>query len=148
MEPSAEFLGIRARPVTDRMRPGLRWPTWIGVVVDDLEAQATFYESLGLQRRDTGPDWIEFQIEGRTFELLGRSTVPQYDARRYQVGFDVEGIEAVRASLAAAGAEQISEVETATDGTSRWCYFRDPEGNVFEITELRTGGEDLDRRRA
>jgi predicted enzyme related to lactoylglutathione lyase len=134
--------------MADRMPPRLRWPSWIGVVVDDLEAQAAFYESLGLQRMDTGPDWIEFEVEGRTFELLGRSAVPQYDARRYQVGFDVEDIEASRASLAAAGAEQISEVETATDGSSRWCYFRDPEGNVFEITQRRAGEEDLDRRHA
>ncbi len=129
------------------MRPTLRWPTWIGVVVDDLEGQAAFYESIGLRRTETGRDWIEFDVDGRTFEVLGRSGLPQYDARRFQVGFDVEDIEASRASLVEAGAEQISEIETATDGRSRWCYFRDPEGNVFEITERRPATTAAGRRR-
>lgn len=126
----------------------LRWPTWIGVVVDDLEREAAFYESIGLRRTEAGRGWIQFELGGRTFELLKRSRTPQYDARRYQVGFDVDDIEAARAWLADAGAEQISAVETSADGTSRWCYFRDPEGNVFEITEQQAGEEDLDRRRA
>jgi predicted enzyme related to lactoylglutathione lyase len=124
--------------MTDRT-PGLRWPTWIGVVVDDLESQANFYESIGLRRTEAGRDWIQFDLGGRTFELLERSRLPQYDSRRYQVGFDVEDIEAARRSLVDAGADQISDVETATDGRNRWCYFRDPEGNVFEITQWHDG---------
>jgi predicted enzyme related to lactoylglutathione lyase len=125
--------------MADAQPPALGWPTWIGVVVDDLELQAAFYESVGLRRTDAGQDWIQFDLDGRTFELLERSRVPQYDVRRYQVGFDVADIEAARRSLIEAGAVQISDVETAADGKSRWCYFRDPEGNVFEITERGSG---------
>jgi predicted enzyme related to lactoylglutathione lyase len=131
--------------VADTKPPELRWPTWIGVVVDDLERQAAFYESIGLRRAEAGPDWIEYDVGGRTFEVLLRSRLPQYDARRFQVGFDVEDIEAARASLVEAGAEQVSEVETATDGGSRWCYFRDPEGNVFEITQRLAREEATDQ---
>ena len=128
------------------MGPKLGWPSWLGVVVDDLDRQAAFYESLGLRRTEAGPDWIQFDLDGRIFELLERSLLPQYAARRYQVGFDVENIEAARASLVSAGAEPISEIEVAADGANRWCYFRDPEGNVFEITERLTREEDLDQR--
>ena len=116
------------------MQPRLGWPTWLGVVVDDLEGAATFYEALGLRRSDTGGDWIQFDLDGRTFELLERSALPQYDARRFQVGFAVTDIEATRDALVAAGAIAISGIEGDRDSPNRWCYFRDPEGNVFEIT--------------
>jgi hypothetical protein len=36
--------------------------------------------------------------------------------------------------LIAAGAEPISDIE---DGDNREAYFRDPEANVFEITQLQ-----------
>jgi predicted enzyme related to lactoylglutathione lyase len=70
--------------------------------------------------------------EGRTFELLQRSELPQYDGVRFQVGFAVEDIEEARAELLQAGVEQITEIEGEE---SRWAYFRDPEGNVFEVTQ-------------
>jgi len=108
----------------------------VGVVVDDLEGQAAFYEALGFHRTGQGPDWIHYDFEGRTFELLARSTVPQYNAPRYQVGFDVADIEAAREAVVGAGAAQISPIE-GDEGDDRWCYFRDPEGNVFEITQRR-----------
>jgi catechol 2,3-dioxygenase-like lactoylglutathione lyase family enzyme len=63
-----------------------------------------------------------------------RSSLPQYDKRRFQVGFDVANIDSAREALIAAGAEPIPEIE---GGDNRWAYFRDPEGNVFEITQRR-----------
>ena len=116
------------------MPPRIGWPTWIGVVVDDMERMAAFYEVLGIPRTDTGDDWIQLDLEGRTFEILQRSGLPQYDGRRFQVGFDVADIEAARDALIEAGAEPISDVE---GGDNRWAYFRDPEGDVFEITQRR-----------
>ena len=114
------------------MPPRIGWPTWIGVVVDDMERMAAFYEVLGIPRTDTGDDWIQLDLEGRTFEILQRSGLPQYDGRRFQVGFDVTDIEAARDALIEAGAEPISDI---LGGDNRWAYFRDPEGNVFEITQ-------------
>ena len=114
------------------MPPRIGWPTWIGVVVDDMERMAAFYEELGIPRTDTGDDWIQLDLEGRTFEILQRSGLPQYDGRRFQVGFDVADIEAARDALIEAGAEPISDI---LGGDNRWAYFRDPEGNVFEITQ-------------
>ena len=120
------------------MQPRLGWPTWMGVVVDDMERMARFYEALGVPRADAGEDWIQLDLDGRTFEILERSALPQYDARRFQVGFDVADIESARVAVIAAGAEQISEIAGSPDSPNRWCYFRDPEGNVFEITQRRS----------
>jgi catechol 2,3-dioxygenase-like lactoylglutathione lyase family enzyme len=114
------------------MHPRLGWPTWVGVVVDDMERMAAFYEALGVPRSAAGRGWIQLDLEGRTLEILQRSSLPQYDERRFQVGFDVPDIEAAREALIAAGAEPISDT---LGGDNPWAYFRDPEGNVFEITQ-------------
>ena len=135
--------------MTDPSRPGLRWPSWIGVVADDMTAQAAFYRDvLGLRQVDAGDDWVQFDIDGRTFEILERSSLPQYDTRRVQVGFQVADIERARQDLLTAGVEAISAIEGGLQSGSKWCYFRDPEGNVFEITERLDRGEATDRRRA
>ncbi len=123
------------------MPPRLGWPTWMGVVVDDFERMTAFYrETLGLQQTEAGDGWVQFELEGRMFEMIQRSALPQYDARRYQVGFTVGDIDAAREALVAAGVTPIGEIEGGNGTANRWAYFRDPEGNVFEITEW------LDRR--
>jgi len=111
------------------------WPIWIGVVADDLHAQAAFYRDvLGFRQVASGPDWVEFDFDGRTIEILERSSLPQYDVRRVQVGFEVDDIVLVRERLLAAGVEAVGTIE-GEGSRSRWAYFRDPEGNVFEIKE-------------
>jgi catechol 2,3-dioxygenase-like lactoylglutathione lyase family enzyme len=117
----------------------LEWPSWIGVVVDDLAAQRRFYRDvLGFAELDGGPDWVHFDMGGsRLLELVRRSDRPEYDRPRYQVGYTVSDIESARRELIARGVEPISEIE---GGGDRWCYFRDPEGNVFELKE-RSGAD-------
>jgi predicted enzyme related to lactoylglutathione lyase len=116
----------------------LGWPVWIGVVVDDLEAQRRFYRDvLGLTETSSGDDWVQFDLgAGRLVELLARSEdQPQYDERRVQVGFAVTDIRTASAELEARGVERISEVEGGPESGQYWCYFRDPEGNVFELAQ-------------
>jgi catechol 2,3-dioxygenase-like lactoylglutathione lyase family enzyme len=114
------------------------WPTWIGVVADDMEAQRRFYrDTLGLRETEVGPDWVQFELDGQLFEVIRRSALPQYEARRYQVGFTVDDIQAARDELLRGGLEAISEIEGGPDTENLWCYFRDPEGNVFEITQWK-----------
>jgi catechol 2,3-dioxygenase-like lactoylglutathione lyase family enzyme len=116
----------------------LGWPSWIGVVAGDLQAQRRFYRDvLGLREIDAGEDWIQFDMgEGRTFEVLALDPArPQYGERRFQVGFEVDDIRAARERLVAEGLEVVSEIEGGDEAGSYWAYFRDPEGNVFEITE-------------
>jgi catechol 2,3-dioxygenase-like lactoylglutathione lyase family enzyme len=112
----------------------LGFPKWIGVVCADLEGQRSFYRDvLALREVDAGEDWVQFDLgAGVTFEVVAQSADPEYDQPRYQVGFVVDDIRAAREELLARGVEPVSEVK---GDLSYWAYFRDPEGNVFEITE-------------
>jgi predicted enzyme related to lactoylglutathione lyase len=107
------------------------------VVARDLERQRAFYRDvLGLPESEAGRGWVQFDLgEGRMLEVLQQSDEPQYAEQRVQVGFEVDDIEAARASLIESGVEPISGIEGGERSGSRWAYFRDAEGNVFEITE-------------
>ena len=106
-------------------------------MAEDLEAQRSFYRDvLGLRELDEGEDWVQFDMgEGRMLELLARSDVPQYDARRYQVGFAVDDIQAAVLELESRGVQRLTEIEGGADSGQYWCYLRDPEGNVFEVAQ-------------
>ena len=116
----------------------LGWPTWIGVVVDDLEAQRTFWgEMLGVPEDHAGPGFAHFIMPtGEIFEVIERSETPEYDGRRFQVGFEVADIEVARAELIRRGVTAISEIMEA-GSPDPWAYFLDPEGNVFEIKQRK-----------
>lgn len=120
-------------------RPRLGWPPWIGVVVEDIERQRRFWgEVLSLPESGSGPDYVEFDLgDGRTFELIRRSESPEYDQTRFQVGFEADDIRSARRELIGKGVEPISEIMEGEE--SSWAYFRDPEGNVFEITQRPAG---------
>jgi catechol 2,3-dioxygenase-like lactoylglutathione lyase family enzyme len=118
--------------------PGdLRWPNWIGVVAEDFEAQRRFYRDvLGLAELDRGDGWVQFYMGfPNLFELLRRSDDPQHDRPRFQVGFAVQDIYDARRHLVDRGVEAISKIDGGPDSGGYWCYFRDPEGNVFEISQ-------------
>jgi len=112
----------------------LRFPQWIGVVCADFEGQRRFYRTvLGLREVGQGEGWVQFDVgSGATFELVAQSADPEYDRPRYQVGFVVDEIHAARQELIGRGAEPVTDIKGTN---SCWAYFRDPEGNVFEITE-------------
>jgi catechol 2,3-dioxygenase-like lactoylglutathione lyase family enzyme len=112
----------------------LGFPRWIGVVCADFEAQRHFYrEILALREVDQGEGWVQFDMgAGVTFEILAQSADSEYDQPRYQVGFVVEAIQVAREELLGRGVEPVTDIR---GDSSYWAYFRDPEGNVFEITE-------------
>jgi catechol 2,3-dioxygenase-like lactoylglutathione lyase family enzyme len=113
----------------------LGWPTWIGVVVDDLETHRRFWSDvLGVEEHHSGEDFVSFRMEdGRWFELIERSDDPQYDRRRFQVGFQVSDIVRTYAELVARGVAPVTQI---FEDEEPWAYFRDPEGNVFAIKQL------------
>jgi catechol 2,3-dioxygenase-like lactoylglutathione lyase family enzyme len=115
----------------------LGWPAWIGVVVQDMERERRFYRDvLGLRETDGGDDWVQFDLGGpNTFELIEQSDAPEYRTTGYAVGFVVEDIEAARQELVGRGVEPVTEILGGPDSTAYWCYFRDPEGHLFEITQ-------------
>lgn len=116
-----------------------RWPNWLGLVVEDLGAERRFYRDvLALEEVDSGDDWVQFDLgEQRIFELLRRDPDQvQYERPRFQPGFGVDDIERARERLLALGADQLTEVEGGPEHGGYWCYFRDPEGHVFELSQL------------
>jgi predicted enzyme related to lactoylglutathione lyase len=115
----------------------MTWPNWIGLVVEDLDVQRAFYRDvLGLPELDAGADWVQFDMGfPNILELIRRSDEPEYDRPRFQPGFAVADIHAVRNLLIARGAAPVSEIGGGPDAQGYWCYFRDPEGNVFEISQ-------------
>jgi predicted enzyme related to lactoylglutathione lyase len=117
--------------------PELKWPNWIGVVAEDLEAQRRFYRDvMGLTELGVGEGWVHFDMGfPNILELLQRSSDPEYDRPRYQPGFAVDDIHSARDALVARGAEALTEIEGGPEAQAYWCYFRDTEGNVFEISQ-------------
>jgi catechol 2,3-dioxygenase-like lactoylglutathione lyase family enzyme len=120
---------------------GLDWPVWIGVVAEDLEGQRRFYRDvLGLRELEASEEWIEFDFgSGRVLELLAKQPeTAQYSRPGYAVGFLVDDMRAAVAELTARGVEQVSGIEGGPESTQYWCYFRDGEGNLFEIVQKTT----------
>ena len=115
----------------------LGWPCWVGVVADDLDAQRSFYRDiLGLAEAAAGPGWVQFDVgDAGVLEIIQRSTAPQYDQARYQVGYTVADLASARDELVSRGVQQVTEIEGGAATGGRWCYFRDAEGNIFEIKE-------------
>jgi hypothetical protein len=72
----------------------LGWPTWVGIIVEDLPRQRQFWaELLGVPEDHSGPDFVDFEMGGgHSFELIRRSDHPEYDRKRFQVGFAVDDI--------------------------------------------------------
>jgi catechol-2,3-dioxygenase len=115
----------------------VKWPNWLGLVVDDLEAQRRFYrDTIGLTELGSGDGWVQFDLGfPNLFELLQRSDEPQYDRGRFQPGFAVDDIRSARERLLEQGVESVTEIEGEADSQGNWCYFRDPEGNIFELSQ-------------
>src|SRR5262245_38098296 len=104
----------------------LKWPIWIGVVCEDLEAQRRFYRDvLGLREIRAGDGFVWFELEGKLFELLAKSDKPEYDRRRVSFAFEVEDIRATRAELISRGLEPVTDIEGGPDVRQYWAYFKD-----------------------
>lgn len=117
----------------------MAWPSWVGVVAENLDVQRRFYRDvLGFPEVAAGPGWVQFDIGGAgVFEVVQRSDDPQYDQVRYQVGYTVTDIESARDELVSRGVQSVTDIEGADLAGGRWCYFRDAEGNIFELKERR-----------
>jgi predicted enzyme related to lactoylglutathione lyase len=121
--------------------PIVRWPFWIGIVTDDVDGLRRFYgEVLGLAESDKGAGYVQFDLDGNMFELIKRTDDPEYDGPRVQIGFEVTDIRATRQRIVERGAQPLTGILGGPKSGNYWAYFRDPDGNVFEITE-RTDGE-------
>jgi catechol 2,3-dioxygenase-like lactoylglutathione lyase family enzyme len=130
--PSTAHLVAAAPPPASGLR--LDWPVWIGVVCDDLQAQRRFYRDvLGLEERHVTEGSVWYMFDGKILELLQKSERAQYARRGVAVGFLVADIRAARALLVERGVEPVSDIEGGP--AEYWAYFRDAEGNLFEIVQ-------------
>lgn len=122
----------------------LGWPIWIGVVTEGLEATRDFYrDTLGLAELESGPERAKLDGgSGRMIEVVQATSDPESGAPGYQLGFEVDDVEAVRRRLVDAGVDALTEVQGGERSGSYWCYFRDPDGNVFQVTQEIHGGDD------
>jgi catechol 2,3-dioxygenase-like lactoylglutathione lyase family enzyme len=117
----------------------LRWPVWIGIVCDDLPSQRHFYRNvLGLKELRSGKDFVWFDFDGKLLELLAKSPLPQYDRRRVSFAFAVDDIRSMRAELIDRGVEAVTEIEGGPQLRQYWAYFKDAEGNLFELVQRLT----------
>ena len=114
----------------------LRWPVWIGIVCDDLQLQRRFYRDvLGLAELQSGENFVWFDFDGKLLELLAKRPLPQYDRRHVSFAFEVDDINSARAELIDRGVEPFTEIEGGPESLAYWAYFKDAEGNLFEITQ-------------
>ena len=120
------------------MQPRLGWPTWMASSSTTWSGWPRSTRRWACRAPIRGRAGSSWTSTAGPFEILERSELPEYDARRFQVGFDVADIEAARDALIAAGAEAISRIHGGPASSNRWCYMRDPEGNVFEITQRQS----------
>jgi catechol 2,3-dioxygenase-like lactoylglutathione lyase family enzyme len=118
---------------TDRLRLG--WPVWIGIVCEELQTQRRFYRDvLGLSELKAGDNWVWFDFDGKLLELLAKSPLLQYD-RPVSFAFDVDDIRSARENLIARGVEPVTDIEGGPEALQYWTYFRDAEGNLFELVQ-------------
>jgi catechol 2,3-dioxygenase-like lactoylglutathione lyase family enzyme len=115
----------------------LGWPCWAGAVAEDIDAQRRLHRDvLGLAEVAAGPGWVRFGVgNAGVLELIQRSTEPQYDQAGHQIGYTVADLAAAREELVSRGVQQVTEIEGDAAAGGRCCYFRDAEGNIFEIKE-------------
>ena len=136
------FAGVPTKPVAGASdapsapAPTLRlgWPIWIGIVCDDFDGQRRFYRDvLGFKEVNHGADWAWFDVDGKLLELFRKSSRPEYAQRGVTAGFVVDDIRAARAALIQRHVTPVGGIEHG--GGQSWAYFRDGDGNLFEITQ-------------
>ena len=123
------------------MSVDLGWPAWVGIVAEDLEKQRAFYRDvLGLEEVRERDGYVWFRLGQGTLEVAQRSS-DHAELKRAgtAVGYRVEDVHAAREELLEKGAEPLTEIQGGPKAGAKWCYFRDPEGNTFQITQELQG---------
>jgi len=112
--------------------------SWIGLKVVDFGQSVEFFErTIGLTmiRHDADTEAAHFRLaNGDLFEIFGPKN-PEAVGGRQQItlAFEVEDVVATKAEMESRGVEFVTDVERWKDHA--WCYFRGPEGLVFEIKQ-------------
>ena len=110
------------------------------VMVTDMTASVTFYESLGLVRKESGevnPYWNEFAIGDARLALHYASVDEiQPASRQLQLNLDLPtggALDALRDSCLALGLELGGDI--SEQGFGRFFWIRDPDGLPIQFNE-------------
>lgn len=114
--------------------------------ITDVAASVAFYEKLGFERRRdmTLPDgatntFMGLPGAGNQLELTYNPGVDSYEiGTGYgHIALAVEDLDGVLAGLAGAGIEPERPPYTVSEGGSRLCFVRDPDGYRVELIGRR-----------
>ena len=110
---------------------------FVAIAVSDAERARKFYqETLELKPATTamGGAWVEYELGATT---IGVGCHPAWQPSRdgTTVAFEVDDIRSARAELIRRGVESITEIEGGPESLQYWAYFKDAEGNLFELVQ-------------
>jgi catechol 2,3-dioxygenase-like lactoylglutathione lyase family enzyme len=107
---------------------------WLGVRTERFEQTvALFRDLLGLDPFQVDDASVRFRLgDGTELHVYGPAdTDHEFFGTAPVVGLVVADVDTARRRMEAAGVEFLTPVERA--GTSAWCHFRGPDGNVYEL---------------
>lgn len=112
------------------------WAVWVGMNAENFAQQFEYYRDVvGMDLITASPDYASFNLGTPNAMEMGPLGPNIWNATKgFVVGFHVENIADVRQSLIDRGANAISDIKQDQWG-NQWCYFQDPEGNVFCLNE-------------
>jgi catechol 2,3-dioxygenase-like lactoylglutathione lyase family enzyme len=117
----------------------------VAMVVEDMEATATFYEqSFGMQRVRQTPTAIGLSDGVVSLVIIHPSNVNMKgDSRRglHHVGFLIDDMEGVSAAVEANGGVYSGEILGSGRGPMTERKYRDPNGQLFDITTAQHAKE-------
>jgi catechol 2,3-dioxygenase-like lactoylglutathione lyase family enzyme len=114
----------------------------ICLLVEDFEDSLDFYTSkLGLKINSRDGEFADFVIEGTSLALFGKDAAISMFPKQYMadgggtvIAFQVENLDQGIDKLNKCGVE-IFEGPKETPWGQKVAYFKDPDGNVLEISE-------------
>ena len=115
--------------------------SWAGIRSSDFDATIRYFsETVGipLTLRNDEAQWAHFRLKsGDLFEVFGPNN--RYDELHAcpVFAFEVDDIESARKEMEQRGVEFVTEIRTWEK--EAWCYFRGPDGFLYEI--VMTEGE-------
>ncbi len=110
---------------------------WVGLKVRDRAEAAKFFgETLGMEQvraSESRDDTVFRMPSGQVLELFGpRSPEHALFESPVVAGIEVDDVAAFRQEMSERGVEFVTEVEGGPK-YGRWCYFRGPEGCLFQV---------------
>ena len=111
--------------------------SWAGVRTKNFEATIRYFSEiveLPLTLRDNESEVAHFRLEsGDLFEVFGPSNRNGELHACPVFAFEVQDIESARREMEEKGAQFVTEIRTWED--EAWCYFRGPDGYLYEIKQ-------------